>query len=145
MDHSPPGSSVHGDSPGKNTGGGCHAPGDLFNPGIKPRSPTLQTDSLSSEPPGKPINVYTHTQIYTYHVHQSIWLSTHPPAYLPSTYTYICVHVPRYVYMYIHLMFIGILNILLSLHNIEKGICVPLTKDDIKWEVQGNAIGILLK
>ena len=29
-------------------------PGDLPNPGIKPRSPTLQADSLSSEPPGKP-------------------------------------------------------------------------------------------
>ena len=26
MDCSPPGSSVHGDSPGKNTGVGCHAP-----------------------------------------------------------------------------------------------------------------------
>ena len=25
MDRSPPGSSVHGDSPGKNTGVGCHA------------------------------------------------------------------------------------------------------------------------
>ena len=25
VDCSPPGSSVHGDSPGKNTGGGCHA------------------------------------------------------------------------------------------------------------------------
>ena len=25
MDGRPPGSSVHGDSPGKNTGGGCHA------------------------------------------------------------------------------------------------------------------------
>ena len=25
MDYSPPGSSVHGDSPGKNTGVGCHA------------------------------------------------------------------------------------------------------------------------
>ena len=24
MNYSPPGSSVHGDSPGKNTGGGCH-------------------------------------------------------------------------------------------------------------------------
>ena len=28
-------------------------PGDLPNPGIKPRSPTLQADSLPSEPPGK--------------------------------------------------------------------------------------------
>ena len=31
------------------------SPGDLPNPGIKPRSPTLQEDSLPSEPPGKPI------------------------------------------------------------------------------------------
>ena len=40
-------SSVHGDSPDKNTGGGCHAlpsPGDLPNPGIEPRSPQFQAD-----------------------------------------------------------------------------------------------------
>ena len=30
--------------------------GDLTNPGIKPRSPTLQADSLPAEPPGKPMN-----------------------------------------------------------------------------------------
>ena len=28
-------------------------PGNLPNPGIEPRSPTLQADSLPSEPPGK--------------------------------------------------------------------------------------------
>ena len=28
-------------------------PGDLPNPGIKPRSPELQADSLPSEPPGE--------------------------------------------------------------------------------------------
>ena len=28
------------------------SPGDLPNPGIKPRSPTLQADALPSEPPG---------------------------------------------------------------------------------------------
>ena len=32
------------------------SPGDLPNPGIKPRSSTLQVDSLPSEPPGKPKN-----------------------------------------------------------------------------------------
>ena len=31
-------------------------PGDLPNPGIEPRSPTLQADSLAAEPPGKPEN-----------------------------------------------------------------------------------------
>ena len=30
------------------------SPGDLLNPGIKPRSPALQADALPSEPPGKP-------------------------------------------------------------------------------------------
>ena len=30
------------------------SPGDLPNPGIEPGSPTLQADSLLSEPPGKP-------------------------------------------------------------------------------------------
>ena len=30
--------------------------GDLSNPGIEPRSPALQVDSLLSEPPGKPEN-----------------------------------------------------------------------------------------
>ena len=29
---------------------------DLPKPGIEPRSPALQVDSLSSEPPGKPKN-----------------------------------------------------------------------------------------
>ena len=50
VDCSPAGFSVHGDSPGKNSGGG------LPNPGIEPKSPTLQVDSLPSEPPGKPKN-----------------------------------------------------------------------------------------
>ena len=61
MDWSPLGSSVHRVSPGKNTGVGCRTlsrvsnqPRDLPNPGIKPRSPALQTDALPSEPPGKP-------------------------------------------------------------------------------------------
>ena len=45
-------------SPGKNTGVGSWlfpSPGDLPDPGIKPRSPALQADSLLSEPPGKPM------------------------------------------------------------------------------------------
>ena len=43
MDHSPPGSSVHGIPPGKNTGVDCASPpGDLPDPGIEPRSPASQ-------------------------------------------------------------------------------------------------------
>ena len=32
------------------------SPGDLPNPGIEPKSPMLQADSLPAEPPGKPKN-----------------------------------------------------------------------------------------
>ena len=52
MDCSLSGSSVHGNSPGKNSG--VRSPGDLPNPGIKPRSSALQVGSLPSGPPGKP-------------------------------------------------------------------------------------------
>ena len=51
-DCSPPGSSVHRNSTGKNTGVGCHALLQGPNLGIEPR----QADSLLSEPPGKPMN-----------------------------------------------------------------------------------------
>ena len=57
MDCSPPGSSVQY-SLSKNTAVGCHAllQGNRHNPGIKPRSPALQADSLLSELLGKPEN-----------------------------------------------------------------------------------------
>ena len=38
-------------------------PGDLPNPGIKPRSPTLQADALPSEPPGKPNALWRNLEI----------------------------------------------------------------------------------
>ena len=34
------------------------SPGDLPNPGIKPRSPTLQADSVPAKPQGKPLVYY---------------------------------------------------------------------------------------
>ena len=51
-------------SPGQNTGVGSLSllQGDLPNPGIKPRSPALQTDSLLAEPQGKPNYIYTHPE-----------------------------------------------------------------------------------
>ena len=64
IDYSPPGSSVHGDSLGKDTGVGCHSllqgifleiePGFNLGSEIEPGSSTLQADSLPSEPTGKP-------------------------------------------------------------------------------------------
>ena len=60
MDCCPSGSSVHGISQGfsRQEYWSClpfPSPGDLPDPGIKPRSPALQADSLPSEPQGKPI------------------------------------------------------------------------------------------
>ena len=59
MDCSPPGSSVHGDSPGKNTGVGCHAllqgifPTQGSNLGLLHLLP-CQEVSLPVAPLGKP-------------------------------------------------------------------------------------------
>ena len=39
------------------------SPGDLPNLGIKPWSPALQADALSSEPPGSPIILYSYNQM----------------------------------------------------------------------------------
>ena len=49
-------------SPGQNTGAGRLSllQGNLPNPGIEPRSPTLQADSLPAEPPGTPHKVNAH-------------------------------------------------------------------------------------
>ena len=66
MDCSPPGSCVHGDSPGQDYWSGLPYPPpvDLPNPGIEHMSPALladslalQADSLPSEPPGKPSHI----------------------------------------------------------------------------------------
>jgi len=40
------------------------SPGDLPDPGIEPKSPTLQADALTSEPPGKP-DIKKRRQEYT--------------------------------------------------------------------------------
>ena len=53
MDSSPPGSGFMGFSRQEYWSGlSFPSPGDLPNPGIEPRSPALQADALTSEPPG---------------------------------------------------------------------------------------------
>ena len=55
MDCSPPGSSIHGIFQARILESvAISFSGDLPDPGIEPRSPELQADSLLSEPPGKP-------------------------------------------------------------------------------------------
>ena len=56
MDWSPPGSSVHGILQVRMLEWVAPSffPGDLSDPGIEPRCPALQADSLLSKPPGKP-------------------------------------------------------------------------------------------
>ena len=59
MDCSPPGSSVHGDSPSKNTGVGCHALSQGIFPAQGSKLPLShllhwQAGSLPTKPPGEP-------------------------------------------------------------------------------------------
>ena len=71
MDRSPPGSSVHGDSPGRNTGVGCLA----LLQGIFPTQGSnlsllcllpWQAGSLPLVPSGKPIHMYVCVCVYIY-------------------------------------------------------------------------------
>ena len=43
--------------------------GDLPNPGIEPRAPTLQADSLPAEPPGKS----SYETIWNLNVNKQVW------------------------------------------------------------------------
>ena len=70
MDYSPPSSSVHGILQQEYWSGlPFPSPGDLPDPGIEPQSPTLQADSLPSEPLGKPNKIIgdTHASCPLYH------------------------------------------------------------------------------
>ena len=76
LDYSPQGSFVHGIFPNKNTGGGCHASSrGSSHPGIKHKTPTLQADSLPSDPSGK--LKYFHIYIYLYNTHTHTHTHTH--------------------------------------------------------------------
>ena len=57
VDCSPPSSSIHGILQARILEWvAIPSAGDLPDPGIKPGSPTLQADPLTSAPPGKPLN-----------------------------------------------------------------------------------------
>ena len=63
MDCSPPGSSVHEIFQARILEGlPFPSPGDLPNPGIEPRSPALQANSLATELQGKPIHGLRHVE-----------------------------------------------------------------------------------
>ena len=49
------------------------SPGDLPNPGIEPRSPTLQADALTSAPPGKPLILNTSLFSQSYPILATPW------------------------------------------------------------------------
>ena len=53
----------------------------IFIPGTKPRSPTLQADSLLSEPPGKPsIDMFLLTEVHSLYDSPSGSVVKNPPA-----------------------------------------------------------------
>ena len=86
MEYSPPGSSVHGDSPGKNTGVGCHAllqgifPTQGSNPSLL-RLLHWQTGSSPLVPPGEAMShrpLGTRLWAGTYHLDHSPARMPHP-------------------------------------------------------------------
>ena len=90
MDYSPPGFPVHGILQARNWSGlPCPSPGDLPNPGIEPRSPALQADSLPAELPGKSkrmsICMYVCMYIYIYINTESLCCTTKLTQHYKST------------------------------------------------------------
>ena len=91
MDCSPPGSSVHRDSPGKNTGVDCHAllqgifPTQGLDPGLLHCRQILYQLSHKGSP-----YICISTYKYTNYLHTNIHTHTH---------TYMCIHLHIYIYV----------------------------------------------
>ena len=70
------------------------SPGDLSNPGIKPRSPTLWADALLSEPPGslaivkEPMNKTHFLKLELFSFNITGESTTMFPPHLPNYYFY---------------------------------------------------------
>ena len=107
MDYDPPGSSVQADYW---SGLPCPPPGDLPNPGIKPWSPTMQVNSLPSEPPRKPKNTgmgslsLLHGTFPTQKLNQGspVLQVYFLPVALPGKPWHIYIYVCIYIYIYMH-------------------------------------------
>ena len=67
----------------------CPPPGDLANPGIEPRSPSLQADSLPSQPPGKPLSIPALLKLGSSCKHCTVLSTTLPLVYVPLLYSLI--------------------------------------------------------
>jgi len=74
MDCSIPGSSVHGDSPDKNTGMGCHAllQGIFLTQGLNSGLLHWQVDSLPAEELGKPLLIGGPHNPHSFKAHHSL-------------------------------------------------------------------------
>ena len=57
------------------------SPGDLSDPGIEPRSPALQADSLPAEPPGKP-QIFLRKQAYGYEYYSLVSMKFYGTTYI---------------------------------------------------------------
>ena len=62
----------------------CPLPGDLPNPGIEPKSPALQEDSLPTETPGKPQFIYSGTERERERVCVCVWVLSHVQLFATS-------------------------------------------------------------
>ena len=98
MDHSLPGSFIHGipfSRPEYWSGQPFPSPGDLPDPGIEPRSPALQADSLLSEALGKPnfpLAIYfTHAGVRQCY---SLLIAPSPSPTVYMSVLYVCISIP---------------------------------------------------
>ena len=72
------------------------SPGDITNPGIKPRSPEMASRFSTTEPPGKP---FTHPELANKYMYMYIYMCVYIYIY---TYILCYIHIYR-LYTYIHI------------------------------------------
>ena len=81
------------------------SPGDLPDPGIEPRSPALQANSLPSEPPGTPIN-FLRTCQSTFHSGCTIMHSHQRCARVPVCPSH-CQNTGRFLFIIVTAVLVG--------------------------------------
>ena len=123
MDCSLPGSSVYGILQGRILGWlPFPSPGEFSDPGFEPKSPALQADSSTSEPPGKSwYSTTTHTHTHT-HTHTYIYT-------LKSIYAYTQFYIQIYSMeelMMMKLQYLG--HLMQRADSLEKTLMLGKTK-----------------
>ena len=116
-------------------------PGDLPDPGIKPRSPALQADSLPSQPPGKQLKALSDCK-YTDNLSLAQILRTNCWPLLAESDTYFHQFQASFTYVFLQCLFCSPIPLFIIfsvyssyIHFCSAFFCVSITFSDLNSEL----------